>query len=92
MKVRAHIYISGIVQGVYFRSNLKAWAKESKVTGWVKNLYDGRVEAVLEGERTSIEEVISLCRIGPPGAKVDKVDIEWEGYKGEFSSFEIRYR
>lgn len=92
MKIRAHIKISGIVQGVFFRSNLKAWAQRSGVMGWAKNLYDGRVEAVLEGEEASVKEVISLCQIGPAGSRVDRVDVEWEEYSGEFSGFEIRYR
>jgi len=91
VKKRAHIYVSGIVQGVFFRSNVRSWARGCGLCGWVRNLSDGRVEAILEGEEERIEEVISFCRIGPPGAKVDKVDVKWEDYRGEFSGFEIRY-
>lgn len=91
MKRKAHIYVSGIVQGVFFRSNVRSWAQKCGVEGWVRNLHDGRVEAVFEGEEERVKEAISFCRIGPPGARVDKVDVEWEDYKGEFGSFEIRY-
>jgi acylphosphatase len=61
------------------------------VSGWVRNLRDGRVEAVFEGEREQVEEMVKFCREGPPGARVTDVDVKWEKYQGGFSGFEIRY-
>ena len=61
------------------------------VTGWVRNLPDGRVEAVFEGEKEAVEYMIEFCKRGPPAAKVEKVEVIWEPYKGEFESFTIRY-
>ncbi len=86
-----HILISGKVQGVYFRQNLKQIAKRHNVNGWVKNLENGKVEAVLEGEANDIKEVVEWCHVGPSGARVDNVDVRFEEYKGEFDSFTIRY-
>jgi acylphosphatase len=91
VKARAHVYVSGRVQGVFFRYETKERADELGVTGWVKNLPDGRVEAVFEGERDGVEKMIDFCRVGPPGARVTKVEISWEDYKGEFQSFSIIY-
>ena len=89
--VRAHVYVSGLVQGVYFRHNTKLRAEELGVKGWVKNLRDGRVEAVFEGPREAVERIIEWCRKGPPGARVEAVDVEWQEYKGEFRDFRIVY-
>lgn len=91
MKVRAHIFVSGRVQGVFFRSETKREAKKHNVTGWVRNLPDGRVEAVFEGEEENVKQLINFCRHGPPGAKVTGVEVKWESYTGEFKDFEIRY-
>lgn len=91
MKRRAHLYISGLVQGVFFRSHVRSHASRYGLTGWVRNLRDGRVEVVVEGEEEDIEKVIHACRIGPRGARVDGVDVRFEDYKGEFDQFEIRY-
>lgn len=91
MKVRAHLIISGVVQGVNFRHYTKVKAKERNVNGWVKNLLDGRVEAVFEGEDKDVEELIKFCKRGPPLSKVENVEIKWEEFKGEYKSFEIRY-
>ena len=88
-KVRAHVYVSGRVQGVFFRYETRREAKKHGVKGWVKNLPDGRVEAVFEGEKEDVEKLIDFCRKGPPLAKVDKVEVFWEEYKGEFKSFNI---
>lgn len=87
---RAHILVSGRVQGVFFRAYLGEEAEARGVRGWVRNLPDGRVEAVLEGERDSVEEVIAFCGIGPPGARVEEVEVSWEEYRGEYSDFSIR--
>ena len=91
MKVRAHIYVSGRVQGVFFRSETQDEAVRQNVAGWVKNVPDGRVEAVFEGEKEDVEEVIEFCKRGPPGATVAKVDIHWQNLTGEFKSFTIKY-
>jgi len=91
MKVRAHVFVSGMVQGVFFRSETQYEANRRKVTGWVRNLPDGRVEAVLEGERADVEKLIEFCRRGPPGARVTKFEVRWEEYKGKFRGFEVRY-
>jgi len=61
------------------------------VTGWVRNLPDGRVEAVFEGDKAKVEEMINWAKKGPPGAIVNHLDLTWEEYKGEFNNFEIRY-
>lgn len=78
MTVRAHIWISGRVQGVYFRNAVKEMAGEREVTGWVRNLADGRVEAVCEGAPEDVQEVIAFCRHGPSAARVSDVVVEWE--------------
>lgn len=61
------------------------------LNGWVRNLYDGRVEAMIEGDRTLVEEVILACKKGPPGSYVQDVDVDWEDYSGELRGFEVRY-
>ncbi len=90
MKARAHVYVSGEVQGVCFRAYTHDLARETGVTGWVRNLSDGRVEAVFEGERDKVEAMLSFCRRGPPGADVNDVELRWEDYKGEFPDFYIK--
>lgn len=90
-KARAHIFVSGRVQGVFFRENTKNKAKSFGITGWIRNLPDGRVEAVLEEEKDQIEELIKWIKKGPIIARVDDVDVAWEEYQGEFKDFEIRY-
>jgi acylphosphatase len=91
MKVRVHVFVSGRVQGVFFRSETRYEARLRGVKGWVRNLPDGRVEAVFEGEEEAVKELIDFCKRGPPGAKVTKVDVKWEFYTGEFKDFEIRF-
>ncbi|MDI6690931.1 MAG: acylphosphatase [Candidatus Bathyarchaeota archaeon] len=91
MKVRAHVFVNGMVQGVFFRSKTQYEAKKRNVTGWVRNLPDGRVEAVFEGEEEKVKELINFCKRGPPGARVTSVDVRWETYTGEFKDFEIKY-
>lgn len=90
MKVRAHVFVSGMVQGVFFRSETQYEANRGKVTGWVRNLRDGRVEAVFEGEKDNVEKLIEFCRKGPPGARVTKFEVSLEEYTGEFENFWIR--
>ncbi len=91
MKVRAHVFISGRVQGVFFRSTAKEWADELGIKGWIRNLPDGRVEAVIEGDKDKVDEMLELLRRGPPLAVVEDVEIDWEDYKGEFRDFRIIY-
>ena len=88
---RAHVYISGRVQGVFFRAFTSEKAMQLGLTGWVKNLSDGRVEAIFEGEEEKIEEVIARCREGPPHSVVRNVDVRWEKPTEEFSSFIVSY-
>lgn len=90
-KVRAHIFVSGRVQGIFFRENTKRKARSLGVTGWVKNLADGRVEAIFEGDKAQVEEMINWAKKGPPGAVVNHLDLIWEEHRGEFENFEIRY-
>jgi acylphosphatase len=90
-KIRAQVFIKGKVQGVYFRQNTKQVAIEHKVTGWVRNLPDGRVEAVFEGDKTNVNDVVNWCHMGPPNSRVDHVDVKYEKYAGEFDSFTINY-
>lgn len=88
--VRAHLYIKGKVQGVFFRQSMKEIAVRYGVRGWVRNRSDGRtVEAVLEGPRDAVAKVIEWAKIGPPGARVEEVEVNWEEYKGEFQDFRI---
>lgn len=86
-----HVFISGLVQGVFFRWNTKKMADKLKLSGWVRNLSDGRVEAIFEGDKESIEKMIEWCKKGPPEAIVEKVEIIWEEYKGEYKGFKIVY-
>jgi acylphosphatase len=92
MKARAHVWVEGCVQGVFFRYETSKVARNFNVNGWVRNLPDGRVEAVFEGEKENVEEMVEFCRRGPPGAQVNDVEVKWEAYRGEFSGFEIKYR
>jgi len=90
--VRAHIVISGYVQGVFFRAHTRDKALELGLKGWVRNRSDGTVEAVFEGEKDKVEEIIRWCHRGPSGARVSRVSVNWEGYRGEFTDFDILYR
>ena len=90
-KIRAHIFVSGRVHGVFFRAETQEKAQQLGITGWVRNLADGRVEAIFEGEKAKVEEMINCAKSGPPGAIVNHLDLVWEEYKAEFSNFEIRY-
>lgn len=90
-KIRAHIIVSGRVQGVYFREQTRKRAKKLSVSGWIKNLEDGRVEAIFEGEKEKVEKMVNWARRGPFFAKVSDLEIEWGEHQGEFKSFEIVY-
>jgi acylphosphatase len=86
---RIHIYVSGTVQGVYFRYNAVMKAEELGLKGWVRNLWDGRVEIVCEGTDISISQMIEWCRSGPRGAHVENLETRWEDFRGEFDDFQI---
>ena len=88
---RAHLFISGRVQGVFFRTTCRDEAAALGLTGWVRNLGDGRVEAVAEGERDKIEALIRWCKRGPSGAAVSGVEVNWGEPKGEAGDFRITY-
>jgi len=90
-KKRVHLLISGRVQGVLFRAQSKAKAEELKLNGWVRNLPDGRVEMVVEGDRQKIEEMLNWISYGLIFARVENIERKEEEYKGEFNDFKIRY-
>ncbi|MGQ9570152.1 MAG: acylphosphatase [Thermodesulfovibrionales bacterium] len=90
-KVRAHLFIEGRVQGVFYRAFTRDIAHSLSLNGWVRNLRDGRVEAIFEGEKGLIEKAIKECYTGPPGARVTNIDIKWEEFKGDLKGFTIRY-
>ena len=89
MKVSAHVYISGRVQGVFFRSQTRRKAHEHNITGWIKNLSDGRVEAVFEGEEKDVRILTDFCKLGPTGARVEKTEVILLKFTGEFDDFQI---
>ena len=91
MKVRVHVIFEGLVQGVFFRANTKKCADTLGVTGWVRNMHDGRVEALFEGDEKTVLEVVDWCATRQPYAKVDSRTIEVSEFKGEFAEFEVRY-
>lgn len=89
--VEAHVIVSGRVQGVWFRGNTQRAAAAAGVRGWVRNLPDRRVEAVLQGERTEVESVIDFMRIGPPGSAVIDCVVSWRPAGEVFHGFDIRH-
>lgn len=90
-KIRRHIYISGRVQGVGFRANARDKAQILGVKGWIKNLHDGRVEAVVEGEQSSVNQMINYLKRGPSFARVENCEVKKENSKDNLHSFSIRY-
>jgi len=90
-KQRLRLYVKGKVQGVFFRQALKVMAKKHNVSGWVKNLKNGTVEAILEGEDLAVNSIVEWCHGGPANARVEDIEIRNEKYKGEFSKFEVLY-
>lgn len=89
--VRAHVFVRGRVQGVCFRAYTCETANALGVTGWVRNLHDGRVEAVFEGPRDRVEKAVEWCRHGPPAAMVVGVDLSWEAATGQFRGFTTKW-
>ncbi|MCF7875643.1 acylphosphatase [Candidatus Bipolaricaulota bacterium] len=90
-KKRAHLSITGRVQGVGFRANTRRKARMLGLKGWVKNLHDGSVEAVVEGEKEKVKDLISWANKGPSRARVEDVSVDWDEHQNEFEGFSIRY-
>jgi acylphosphatase len=89
--VTAHVFISGFVQGVGYRQFVKKHAEELGLTGWVKNLPDGRVEAVFQGEKKLIEQLIEFCKKGPFMAEVEDVEVGWKVLGQKLVAFTIEH-
>lgn len=87
--VRAVILVTGRVQGVFYRASALEEAQRLGLTGWVRNLPDGGVEAVAEGPREAVEGFVAWCREGPPAARVDDVRVEWSAARDEFETFRM---
>lgn len=90
-EVQAHVWISGRVQGVFFRHNTQVEASKRGIKGWVKNLPDGRVEAVFLGQKEKVEEMVNWCHQGPPGAWVRDVEVLWEEPDASLVGFRVKY-
>lgn len=88
--VRAHVWVAGRVQGVWFRGATAEEAARLGLAGWVRNLPDGRVEAVFEGPRQAVEAAVAWCRHGPRSARVDELELCWEASADE-REFRVRY-
>ncbi len=86
---QAHLTVRGRVQGVFFRASAQREAKRLGLTGWVRNRPDGAVEMCVEGEEEELKEIIAWANRGPSAARVEKVDVRWRSYVGEFSEFKI---
>lgn len=89
--VRARLLISGLVQGVCYRADTVYEARDLGLNGWVRNLRDGRVEALVEGRRDRVEALITWCRRGPPAARVREVEVEWQDFRGDLRGFSMDY-
>ena len=90
MPTRAHVLVSGHVQGVGFRYFAQREARRLRVAGWVRNRGDGRVELLIEGDEPAVAAMLDWCRHGPSGAWVDDVAVEWEAPTEELRTFEVR--
>lgn len=88
---RLEIVVSGRVQGVWFRASTRNEAHRLGLRGWVRNLPDGRVEAVFEGEEQALAQMLDWSRVGPPGGRVDRVEARWVEPSDEFGGFSVRY-
>ena len=90
-KVRARVIIEGTVQGVFFRHHTAQTARRLGVRGWVKNRREGSVEAVFEGDKGTVDQIVQWCHRGPSGARVTEVHLSWEDFRGEFEDFSVTY-
>lgn len=86
---RLHLIVRGRVQGVFFRASAQREARRLGLTGWAQNRRDSSVEVVVEGPEDELREFLGFCNRGPSAARVDKVDVRWRGYTGEFPEFRI---
>jgi acylphosphatase len=91
MNQRVHVIVRGRVQGVYFRASARDRARQLGLSGWVRNCRDGSVEILAEGEKNRLEQLVTWCRSGPPGAVVTDLDVEWQEASGECVGFVVRY-
>jgi acylphosphatase len=89
--ISAHVIIKGWVQGVYFRAFTRDQARSLGLTGWVRNRRDGAVEAIFEGDKARVEQMVAWCHQGSPPSRVESVEATYGPYSGEFASFEIRF-
>jgi acylphosphatase len=90
-KARLHVLIEGRVQGVFFRASTRDEARARGLSGWARNLPDGRVEALFEGDKWVVEDMLKWCHKGPSYAYVDRVEVEWQAYIGDLTDFLIVY-
>ena len=90
-KARLHVLIEGRVQGVFFRAATRDEARKWGLKGWVRNLADGRVEALFEGEKGALAAMLAWCKKGPPYAYVDVVEEDWQPYQGDLGDFRVAY-
>ncbi len=88
---RAHVYVRGRVQGVFFRASTRDRAQSCGTKGWVRNCPEGSVEAVFEGRKDAVDTMVNWCRKGPSGALVKEIDVCWGDFTGEFDEFSIVY-
>jgi acylphosphatase len=86
---QVQLFVRGRVQGVFFRASAQREARRQGLTGWVKNRPDGAVELVAEGEEDELKELIVWANHGPSNARVERVDVRWRGFVGDFSDFRI---
>ena len=91
MFICAEILVSGRVQGVYYRAFTQAAAQRLGLSGFCRNLPDGRVEVIAEGDREVIETLVGQLRLGPPRARVEAVQVQWKPPEQRFKDFSIRY-
>ena len=89
-RTRAHVYVSGTVQGVYFRATTRDEARDRDIDGWVRNLDDGRVEAVFEGPARAVEELVEFCHEGSSAARVEDIEVTYGDPQGE-DGFRVRW-
>ena len=87
---RVHLIIKGRVQGVYFRASTVQQARQLGLTGWVMNRHDGSVEVLAEGPSDTVEELVTWCGQGPPGARVEGIELQRQDFRGEFGGFRVR--
>jgi acylphosphatase len=91
MRRRVHVVVHGLVQGVFYRASTRNEAVRRGLTGWVRNLPDGSVECVAEGDEAALQALVAWCHEGPPGARVERVVEKWADATGEFDRFRVSY-